>query len=101
MSEESYEKEWKLFEETFNSVHDQIQKKVAEAAKLLREATSLSEKLGVPFRPRVGTPFRMSYIPDSFESKFPEVSNNYDDWTELTNAHGGSDYTGWQSSQTC
>jgi hypothetical protein len=100
MSEESYEKEWKLFEETYNSVQEQIQEKVAAAAKLLDEATSLAEKYGVPFRPETGTPFRMSYIPDSFEKKFPEVSGSWD-WCDLTNAHGGGDYTGWQASQTC
>lgn len=101
MSEESYEKEWKLFEETFSSVHEEIQEKIAAAAKLLSEATSLAEKHGVPFRPKKGTPFRMSYIPDTFHRKFPEVSENYDDWCDLTNAHGGGDYTGWQMSQTC
>lgn len=101
MSEESFEAEWKLFEQTFNAVHDQIQEKVAAAAKLLNEATALSEKHGIPFRPKVGMPFRMSYIPDSFADKFPEVSESHDDWCDLTNAHGGGDYTGWQASQTC
>jgi hypothetical protein len=102
MSEESYEKEWKLFEETFNTIHPQIQAKLAEAAKALREATTLAEKHGIPFRPQVGTPFRMSYIPDSFEEKFPEVSKDGDyAWSDLTNAHSGGDYAGWQQSQTC
>ena len=100
MSEESYEKEWKQFEQTFNSVHDQIQAKMAEASKLISEATKLAEEHGIPFRPNRGTPFRMSYIPDSFEEKFPEVKDG-DDWQDLTNAHGGWDYTGWQQSQTC
>lgn len=100
MSEESYEQEWKQFEDTFNSVHEQIQEKVAEAAKLLGEATAIAEKHGVPFRPNKGTPFRMSYIPNSFRDKFPEVSDEYD-WCDLTNAHGDTTYAGWQSSQTC
>lgn len=100
MSEESYEEEWNRFEQTFNSIHDQIQGKIAAAAKLLDEATDLAEEHGIPFRPKVGMPFRMSYIPDSFEEKFPEVKNG-DDWYDLTNAHGGYDYTGWQASQTC
>lgn len=100
MSEESYEAEWKLFEETFNSIESQIQEKMAAAAKLVREATSLSEQHGIPFRPKVGTPFKMSYIPDSFEKKFPEVSGDYA-WNDLTDAYGGGDYTGWQQSQVC
>lgn len=100
MSEESYEKEWNQFEQTFNSVHDQIQEKVAAAAKLLNEATALSEEHGIPFRPKVGMPFRMSYIPDSFREKFPEVSDD-SVWSELTNAYGDTEYAGWQVSQTC
>lgn len=99
MSEESFEAEWKLFEQTFNAVHDQIQEKVAAAAKMLGEATVLAEKHGIPFRPNVGTPFRMSYIPDSFSEKFPKVADGWD-WCDLTDANGG-EYSGWQASQTC
>ena len=100
MSEESFEAEWNKFEETFNSIHAQIQAKMAEANRAIKEATALAEEHGIPFRPQYGTPFRMSYIPDSFSEKFPEVSES-DGWQDLTNAHGGYDYTGWQQSQTC
>ena len=100
MSEESFEAEWNLFEQTFNSVHEQIQSKIAAAAKLLDEATDLADKHGVPFRPNVGTPFRMSYIPDSFKEKFPDVADG-SDWCDFTGAHGDTYYGGWQSSQTC
>lgn len=100
MSEESYEEEWNKFERTFKDVHDQIQAKMAEASKAIREATALAEEHGIPFRPKIGTPFRMSYIPDSFSEKFPDVSRS-DDWQDMTNAWGGGDYTGWQQSQTC
>lgn len=96
------------FTETFNLVHPQIQAKLEQASVLIKEAVALSEQHGVPFRPTKGLlGFRMSYIPTTLKEKFPpEIEDDWDDdwydfWTNLTGAHGGSEYDGWQSSQVC
>lgn len=89
----------KEFTEVFEKVHPQIQEKLAQAAKLIDEACALAEEHGVPFRPKVAAPFRMSYIPDSLQEKFPDFDQ--DIWSQITGAYGGGDYTGWQQSQVC
>ena len=87
------------FLKTFNSIHDEIQSKLAAAAKLINEAEALSEAHGIPFRPDETIMFcEPSYIPESLQEKFPEL--NIDFWTEITGAYGYG-YSGWQQSQVC
>lgn len=87
------------FEKQFNEVHSQIQENLRQAAKLVEEAVALSEKYGIPFRPKVGFPFRMSYLPESMKDLFPDIDTDF--VSELTEAHGYWEYGGWQTSQTC
>jgi hypothetical protein len=98
------------FEKAFNEVNPKIQAKLEQAATLIREAVSLSEESGIPFRPSRGLlGFRMSYIPSTLNEKWAATRDEngdwdddwYDFWTQVTGAHGGSEYDGWQSSQTC
>lgn len=86
------------FEKAFNEVHDQIQLKLTQAAKLIEEAVKLSEDSGVPFKPEEPLTFvRPSYIPRSMEKKFPDIDQDF--VAELTDAYGYD--AGWQWSQVC
>jgi uncharacterized protein (DUF302 family) len=89
----------KEFERVFDEVHPQIQDKLAQAAKLIREAEALSEKHGIPFRPKEEIMFcRPSYLPDSLNEKFPDLDSEF--WNAVTDAWA-YDYQGWQQSQVC
>lgn len=92
----------KSFREAYDLVHLDIQTKVAEAAKLLKEAEELSNNSGVPFRPQksIGG-FAVSYMPASFKEKFGDDEIIQDLAADLTGAYGGREYEGWQQSQTC
>lgn len=107
-TEEARDQLEREFTETFNKVNPEIQDKLDKAEILIKEAVALSEAHGVPFRPQKSIlGFKMSYIPHSFQEKFPSPNedNYYDDWwdfwTSLTDAHGGGEYDGWQTSQVC
>lgn len=89
----------KEFEKQFNLVHGKIQENLREASRLIDEAVALSDKYGIPFRPKVRHPFRMSYLPESMNELFPNIDHEF--VTELTGAHGYWEYGGWQTSQTC
>jgi hypothetical protein len=92
------------FEEVFNKVHPEIQEKIAQAAALIKEATEISEKHGIPFRPKKGTPYQMSYLPRSFKKKWGQLisgDEGYEFVVDLTDAYGDTTYGGWQSSQVC
>ncbi len=91
----------KDFRDAFNNVHADIEAKVNEASKLMKEAEELSKQSGVPFRPskEVGG-FALSYMPASFQEKFGDTELVSQLAQELTGAYGGS-YEGWQTSQTC
>ena len=98
-TEEEIEKE---FESVFNTVHPQIQEKLAAAAQLINEAEALAEEHGIPFRPKHDIMFcNPSYIPTTLREKFPEVEMDY--ISHLTEAYGDTEYgyNGWQQSQTC
>lgn len=86
------------FEKVFNEHHNEIQEKLAAAAKLIEEAEAIAEKYGIPFRPKKDlmwiTP---SYIPRSMQEKFPDLEPDF--WTTVSNAWGN--YEGWQMSQVC
>lgn len=91
------------FEAVFDKFHPQIQAKMQQAAALIGEAEKLSEQSGIPFRPKFGTPFQMSYIPKSLKKKWAELQQDdegYEFVGEFTGAYGG-EYDGWQSSQVC
>lgn len=97
---EKYQQMLEQFRQSFDEHHPEIQAKLAAAGKLIAEAEEIAEKHGLPFRPKAALlGFRMSYIPDSMEKKWPGLES--DDWTEIANAWGGYDYSGWQASQTC
>jgi hypothetical protein len=99
-TEADYEQMEAEFQKVFDEHHPEIQAKIAAAAKLLAEAEELAEKHGLPFRPKTSVlGFRMSYIPESLDQKFPELEQDF--WSHVTGAYGGYDYAGWQSSQVC
>lgn len=86
------------FQQVFEQVHPLIQANLAEAARLINEAVSLSEKSGVPFCPKEKlTWIKPSYIPKSFREKFPNVEKDFVE--QVTDSYGWHD--GWQYSQTC
>jgi len=102
MEEKDIDQLEKEFEQTFNQVNPQIQEKMKQAAKLIEEACAISDLHGIPFRPKVGTPFKMSYIPRSLKEKWKDIlESDYgsDFVCDLTGAYG--DYGGWQQSQVC
>lgn len=75
---------------------DEIKAKVDEASKVLKEATKLSEKYGIPFYSHI-SPIGQSYNPSSFSKKFPGLDE--DIVSDLTASH--SEYSGWQHSAVC
>jgi hypothetical protein len=88
------------FQASFNNVHHEIQEKLTAASKLISEAVILSDKYGIPFRPNDEIMWcRPSYMPTSFKQKFKDIDEEF--VYELTEAHGGYDYDGWQVSQVC
>lgn len=100
---DSFEKE---FKEVFDKINPEIQSKLEQAAQLISEATSLSEKHGIPFRLEHGIPFQMSYIPDSLEKFFPALKEDenwdlHEKMCKITGSYDCGEYSGWQSSQTC
>lgn len=95
---ESLEQE---FQKVYDEVNPQIQEKLKQAAHLVNEAEELSEKYALPFRSDYGTPFQMSFIPDSAAKRWADLYGDNDGFIgDLTGAYGG-EYTGWQSSQVC
>lgn len=87
------------FQKVFEEVNPLIQSNLKEAARLINEAVALSEKSGVPFRPKDKLAWiAPSYIPKSFRDKFPHVEQDFVE--QVTDSYGGY-YKGWQYSQTC
>jgi hypothetical protein len=66
MSDNQLEKEFKVLAE---SIGKEIDDKVAEAAKLLNEAVSLSDRFGIPFRSPISQ-IDQAYVPTSFKVRF-------------------------------
>lgn len=90
----------KEYEDLCKKVSPQIQEKLAAAAKLISEATKLSEEHGIPFRPAVDIMWcNPSYIPSSLAEKHPDLEEDF--ISDVAGAWGGGDYPGWQQSQTC
>lgn len=88
------------FEREFrNAIPDankRIQEKLDLASKYLEEALKISEETGVPFESGISF-LGQSYVPKTFEGKFPEVSNAF--MQEAANVY--NDYPGWQHSAIC
>ena len=98
------DEEYLALEAEFTKVCDEhmkeIQDKLSAAAILIDEAEALSEKYGLPFRPKTSIMWcRPSYLPKTFEEKFPDLDCDAVD--AITNASGDYNYPGWQVSQTC
>lgn len=87
----------KEFKATAESVTKKISVKLALASKFLSEAVALSEKYGIPFDTNISF-LSQSYLPDSFEDKYPEVDTELVE--ELTGVYD-MEYSGWQHSQVC
>lgn len=86
------------FLRTFNAVHDKIQENLHQASLLIEQACQLADDNGIPFKPKFPLcGFKMSYIPQSYEDKFPKLDRDF--MNNLTDAYGG--YEGWQTSQVC
>lgn len=62
----------------------------------IQAAVKISEETGIPFSAGV-SPLSQSYIPDSLQSKFPDLNREF--YSEMTGAYG--EYEGWQHSAVC
>lgn len=82
-----------------DATNKEIEAKMEEACKALNEAVKLSEKNGIPFRANISF-LGQSYIPKSFENKFPDV--DLDQALEYMGAWR-TDFqeTGWAHSSIC
>lgn len=79
-------------------VLSEIQRKVAQASKLLSEAVKLSEEHGIPFNSDVSF-LGQSYTPESFQEKYPDLSSDLVyEITEASNEYGDA---GWEHSDVC
>lgn len=85
------------FIKVYKEFGGEIQSRLDLAAQLINEAKELSEEHGLPFKPK--GQFHMSYIPHTLKIKFPDLDREF--WGDVTGAHGGYDYLGWQHSQVC
>jgi hypothetical protein len=97
MSDNDLEKEFKDLNDTIGK---EIDNKINEASKLLREAVELANKHGLPFYAYVSE-LGQPYVPESFEEKWSDL--NKEDVEELT---GVSSYDlesayGWKHSDVC
>ncbi len=89
------------FRDTYAKYNPEIQEKVAEAAKLLKEAEKISEEHGIPFYPNVNLIDGMAqgYYPQSCDAIFGDLNEEDSDIiTELTGVYRYNDSDGWQSS---
>lgn len=94
------------FQEHCTKVQAEIKLKVDEARRLMKEATDIADKNGVPFRASV-SPLSNSYVPKNFsKSKFAEL--DIDVISEISGAYGeymrdmlSGSYGGWVHSAVC
>lgn len=88
------------FESLLSEIGDQIQDKVRQAEKLLKEACELADEHGVPFFTNVSL-LGQPYVPESFETKWQDLDRDFvANLTEVASYDLGSAY-GWQHSQVC
>jgi len=91
-----------VFRNTFAEHNPEIQAKLAEAAKLIKDAENIAEEHGIPFSPEANIMQGMptGYVPESFESIFGELKQEDSEVIyELTHTYN-HEYTGWQNSST-
>lgn len=88
------------FRELVEKGNEQIQEKIAIAARALREAVELSEQYGIPFYSRVSF-LSQPYIPRSWNSKYSQLDDEVlEDLIEVS-SYDISDRSGWKHSAVC
>jgi len=97
MSDNELETEFKSLMET---VGKEIDHKVNEASRLLREAVELADKHGIPFYAYVSE-LGQPYVPQSFEDKWESLDK--EDVEELTGvpSYDLESAYGWKHSDVC
>lgn len=92
------------FRSVFAKHNPDIQEKINQAAKLIKEAEDIAEQHGIPFAPEANLMQGMptGYVPVSFDAIFGDLRED-DDANEVINELTGvycGEYAGWQNSSS-
>lgn len=91
----------KEFEALVSSIGKEIELKISQAEQLIKEATDLADRFGIPFKTSILVDQRSFYVPKSFGERFAKLDKEFAmELTEIGQYRLGL-ANGWHHSQIC